>query len=300
MIKDYVDQKELKQLISGFLAVVGLIALAAVFGFIVVPGLRNANKPEAPPSVTPPEGQAGWLDPGEYPPTKGYVIPPLDPKTILTATPALLAQGKELFAPNCAPCHGAAGEGNGPAGGGLNPAPRNFTKPDGWKNGYQIPEIFRTLTDGVPGTAMASYSYLSPKDRMALVHYVQSLGAFQHGPDDGAAMAALSKELASSGVVVPNKIPVSMAMAKLEQEYRAARALQPPEGAEGLLFRRGVWNPSLAAATLAQTPGWRQSPQALAREISAGVPSNGFNPAALTFTGEEWKRFHLVLVSAAR
>ena len=300
MIEEYVDEKELKQLVSGFLAVVGLIALAAVFGFIVVPGLRNANKPEAPPSVAAPEGQAGWLDPGEYPPTKGYVVPPLDPKTVLTATPALLSEGKELFAANCVPCHGATGKGDGPAGGGLNPAPRNFTSPDGWKNGYQIPEIFKTLTEGVPGTGMAAYDYLSPRDRMALVHYVRSLGAFPHGPDDPAAMAALSKGLASSGTVVPNRIPVSMAMAKLEEEYRGAAPLRPPEGEGAALFRRAVWNPARAAETLAQVPAWRQSPEALAKEVSAGVPANGFTPASLTLSGEEWKRFQQVLEAASR
>lgn len=300
MIEQYVDEKELRQLISGFLAVVGLIALAAVFGFLVVPGLRNANKPAAPPSVAAPEGQAGWLDPGEYPPTKGYEIPPLDPKTVMTATPALLAKGKELFEANCAPCHGATGEGNGPAAAGLNPPPRNFHKADGWKNGYQIPEIFKTVTEGVPGTGMAAYDYLSPKDRMALVHYVQSLGAFPHGPDDPAAMAALSKELASEGVVVPSRIPVSMAMTKLEQEFHAAAPLRPPEGEDAGLFRRAVWNPGRAAQTLAEAPSWRQSPQALAQEVSAGLPANGFSPAALTFSGEEWVRLQRALEAASR
>ena len=39
-----------------------------------------------------------------------------------------------------------------------------------------MPGIFKTLSEGIRGTSMASFDYLSKKDRMALVHYVQSLG----------------------------------------------------------------------------------------------------------------------------
>jgi mono/diheme cytochrome c family protein len=44
------------------------------------------------------------------------------------ALAADLAKGKETFKANCATCHGEGGKGDGPAGQGLNPPPRDFTK----------------------------------------------------------------------------------------------------------------------------------------------------------------------------
>jgi mono/diheme cytochrome c family protein len=49
----------------------------------------------------------------QYP---GWWVPPggVDEKSPLTATPATIARGKELFAANCARCHGPDGKGSGP------------------------------------------------------------------------------------------------------------------------------------------------------------------------------------------
>ena len=66
---------------------------------------------------------------------------------------------------------------------------------------------------------VGAYEYLPAKDRMALVHYVQSLGAFPHG-DSPAALEAFGKQFATAGERVPNKIPVSLA-----EEPQAAVAL---------------------------------------------------------------------------
>ena len=44
-------------------------------------------------------------------------------------TPELLTQGKKLYEQNCSPCHGPKGDGKGPAGAALTPAPTDFTKP---------------------------------------------------------------------------------------------------------------------------------------------------------------------------
>ena len=115
MIEEYVGREEQKRLLSTLLVVVLAITVAILFAFIVVPGLRNANAPLAGPPVAPPQGETGWLDPTEYPPQRGYVIPPVDPATVMTATPKLLTRGNELFSHNCVSCHGAGGHGDGPA-----------------------------------------------------------------------------------------------------------------------------------------------------------------------------------------
>ena len=92
------------------------------------------------------------------------------------STPELVAKGKELYSVQCVACHGAEGHGNGPAASALNPPPRNFTSLAGWKNGRKPTMVFKTLKEGLPPSAMASYSTLPADDRWALTHYVLSIG----------------------------------------------------------------------------------------------------------------------------
>lgn len=303
MIEQYVSPEELRRLVSTYLVAIGAITIFALFALIVVPGLRNANKPPAAPAVVGPEGETGWLDPTEYPPERGYVLPPVDPKTVMTANPELLSRGKTLFERNCTPCHGPTGEGNGPAAVTLNPRPRNFTQPNGWTNGYRLTEIYKTLTEGIKGTGMASYDYLGARDRMALDHYVQSLGAFPHSPDDPAALDALAKRFASAGEKVPNKIPVSMAMAKLEAEYVAAAPLsartRAADDAGAQLFARTIVNNARAARTLAGSASWRQSAAALAAVVVPGTPANGFAVSVATLSPEQWRMLYEALLTAS-
>ncbi len=303
MIDQYVSSEELRRLVSTYLVAIGAITIFALFALIVVPGLRNANKPRAAPAVVGPEGETGWLDPTEYPPERGYVVPPIDPKTVLTSNPELLSRGTTLFQQNCSPCHGQTGEGNGPAAAALNPRPRNFTQANGWTNGYRLTEIYKTLTEGIKGTGMASYNYLAGRDRMALVHYVQSLGSFPHGADDPAVLDALAKQFASGGERVPNKIPVSMAMAKLEAEYVAPAPVAPAPPSvsargDGDLVTRVVLDRARAAQTLARAPSWRDSASALANAIVPGTPGNGFAVSVATLSPEEWSVLYAALLTA--
>ncbi|MDE2466187.1 MAG: cytochrome c [Alphaproteobacteria bacterium] len=46
---------------------------------------------------------------------------------VLTPTPQVLARGRKLYADNCAACHGANGNGDGPAGRELNPPPADLS-----------------------------------------------------------------------------------------------------------------------------------------------------------------------------
>lgn len=299
MIEKYVDAEELRRLLSMLVVILAVLAIGGLFAIIIVPGLRNANQPETPTPVSPVVGEPGWLDPTEFPPERGRVIPAVDPKTLIAPSPKLMAKGKELFAANCVQCHGEQGLGNGPASTTMNPRPRNFTSSNGWTNGYHLPAIYKTMSMGVPGTSMASFSYLSRNDRLALAHFVQSLGAFPHGAGSPEALEDLSKELATQGEKTPNRIPVSMAMAKLEQEFTAAKPLTvAPEdrspGAE--IFRRMVHSPSRAAQLLAGSEKWREGPAALAASILPDAPGNGFSTSAATLSAEEWKQFHAELL----
>lgn len=219
MIDEYAGPEEVRRLFSALLAVVIAVSIFALFAFIVVPGLRSANHPPARRLPVSTLGRTGWLDPLEFPAARGYLLPPVDPKTVMAPTPRMLERGRALFAENCAACHGEAGRGDGPSAKGLSPAPRDFTRAEAWKNGSGLPGIFKTLSEGVRSSAMSSFDTLSRRDRMALAHHVRSLGSFPKGEGDAKALKELSDSFASTGERVPARIPLSLAMERLEAEY---------------------------------------------------------------------------------
>jgi high-affinity iron transporter len=89
-------------------------------------------------------------------------------------TPELLAQGKKLYEQNCAPCHGAKGDGKGPAGVALKPPPRTFNLPlRQWTYSKgDLKKVFEVITKGIPNTAMVKWDQLSEQERWALVYTV--------------------------------------------------------------------------------------------------------------------------------
>jgi mono/diheme cytochrome c family protein len=104
---------------------------------------------------------------------------------------AVLDKGKAAFTINCVPCHGDKGDGTGPAAVALNPKPRNYaTEP--FKQGDKLEDVFKTVTGGVPGTAMVAYGYLPEADRWALAYWVLELrgkGPAAAGAKDAGAAA---------------------------------------------------------------------------------------------------------------
>jgi mono/diheme cytochrome c family protein len=280
----YVSPAELKRLLSSLLVVTIFIFLFAIFAFVVVPGLRNANRPSSSDTLNPPAGEWGWLDPTDFPAEKGHVVPPIDPATVMRPNPELLARGNALYLQTCASCHGPKGEGDGPAGLGLAVKPRRFTQREGWKNGTRITDISRTLEEGIKGSPMVSYNYLSRKDRMALVHVVRAFGAFDHGPEDPQAFGALAKGFASPGELIPNRIPVSAAIERLIQEFKRV----PPLATGSSLLQDSLADPARAALTLTDQP-------LLVRRVTAGIPGNGFAPRVVTYSPETWKTLTLEL-----
>jgi high-affinity iron transporter len=91
------------------------------------------------------------------------------------STPPSKDRGQELFAQACTPCHGPRGAGDGAQGLKLDPRPRNFHDPIVMKD-LSPARVFNALTDGVKGTAMASFaSALPAADRWNLAYYVFTL-----------------------------------------------------------------------------------------------------------------------------
>ncbi|HLU48935.1 MAG TPA: cytochrome c, partial [Planctomycetota bacterium] len=90
------------------------------------------------------------------------------------------ARGRELYAKQCASCHGATGRGDGPVAWLLSPKPRDFTKMSfrlvSTESSMATDEdLFATITRGMPGSAMPPWAHLSEEDRWALAGEVKRL-----------------------------------------------------------------------------------------------------------------------------
>ncbi|MBX3020308.1 MAG: cytochrome c [Bdellovibrionales bacterium] len=105
--------------------------------------------------------------------------------------PDMVAHGKQVYGNVCAVCHGPAGMGDGPAGKGLTPPPRNFVEGK-WKHGGDSIALFETIKNGMPGTSMAAFGTLPLNDRWALVQFIHSVTK-NRIKDDAAKLEAFAK-----------------------------------------------------------------------------------------------------------
>ena len=87
-----------------------------------------------------------------------------------------LQRGAALYAEQCASCHGAQGDGNGPLAKGLEPPPIDFTDRERYAQ-RTLYGLYNTITQGVADTSMQSYHELPAEDRWALAFYVGSIAA---------------------------------------------------------------------------------------------------------------------------
>jgi len=107
------------------------------------------------------------------------------------STPEIVAHGAKVYKTNCAMCHGEKGLGDGAAGAGLNPKPRNLVEGKWTQGGGEIAH-FNVLTNGIKGSSMASYSHFKAADRWALVMYIESITQ-NKSTDDPAKVAEFAK-----------------------------------------------------------------------------------------------------------
>jgi DMSO reductase family type II enzyme heme b subunit len=109
--------------------------------------------------------------------------------------------GQVVYERKCMLCHGANGDGKGPVASELNPAPRDFTR-GVYKirtTADKIPsdqDLFKVITEGMPGTSMPPWKVLPDKERWDLVAYIKTFAAdkFKAAPK----RQELPREVASS------------------------------------------------------------------------------------------------------
>lgn len=145
--------------------------LAEADRWALVHFLRTLN-PDAPSTV--PASSPG--EPGGR--GTGVIIVPQAPPYDAAAK----ARAKDLFAANCAVCHGAEGRGDGVLAEGLRDErnvpirPRDFHS-GVFKSSAEPERLYRLLVSGVPGTPMPPYPQLQGDDAWRLVRYVLDLSS---------------------------------------------------------------------------------------------------------------------------
>ncbi|MBW7930878.1 MAG: FTR1 family protein [Gammaproteobacteria bacterium] len=119
------------------------------------------------------------------------------PVTVAPARPPDLVLGAQLYAQQCASCHGDGGAGDGPAAVGLEIPPIDFTDRNRARQ-RSLFALYQTITQGVDGTSMSSYAQLSSDERWALAFHV---GQFAY-PDGEA-----GRQLWESGTALRQQVP---------------------------------------------------------------------------------------------
>ncbi len=144
--------------VAGSFLVAALVASGLLGGGLLAGCQRQEpSRPSGPTSSPTPQASLPAASPAAPSPTS-------------EASPA----GRQLFLQTCASCHGNEGKGDGPAAAALSPKPADLTTGT-FKHGGSPQEIFRTITSGVPGTAMMGRASTPEKVRWNLVDYVLSL-----------------------------------------------------------------------------------------------------------------------------
>ncbi len=179
---------------SRILNLVGCLATAAV--------LVGCDTPSAPQfrlnmvqmlsddTPTPPEYQQQIADVLEAmfgTPDNPFVLPEtgLDARKLKMAAGAAWSDQKGssygLYRQHCVHCHGISGDGRGPTALFLNPYPRDYRQGVfKFKSTYTSArptqeDLHRVMVNGIPGTAMPSFSLLPEAEIEALIEYVKYL-----------------------------------------------------------------------------------------------------------------------------
>jgi len=172
-------------------------------------------------------------------------------------SPDLVKHGQDVWKQaKCWECHGDGGKGDGEKAAGLKDdfgfpiPPANLTTGQ-FKSGAGVKDIFRTMSTGLSGTPMPSFSDSLPEaDRWALSYYVLSLSAFTD-PLTGKRMQISEKDRAALD-------DPSLGASESHYAYRPQTVEQPALYAGDTWARRHGFDFTAAAdPTVAVKPGPR-------------------------------------------
>jgi mono/diheme cytochrome c family protein len=230
------------------------------------------------------------------------VIPPVDINQISMPSPELIVLGSEVYKTNCASCHGNEGTGTGLASVGLNPAPRNFTIHEGWKNGETITGIYTTLQEGIPNSSMIAYDFLTPEENFSLAHYIRSEFIDDPPMDDESDLAALDQLYnLSEGRKLAGQMPVESAMQLITEKHdykfdKITVAVKDvnsnPRRKTSQLIKTVTYNLKLALSALENSDKWKGSEDLFKNHLKINIYQNGFNSKIFNLNSDEWNTLY--------
>ncbi len=109
----------------------------------------------------------------------GEIEASIQPTQHFVSSEQLVERGRRVYEKQCRACHGTAGDGEGEAAYLLYPKPRDFTRGQfrlvsTWESIPTDEDLFKSISRGMPGSAMPSWAHLPEEDRWGLVYYVKS------------------------------------------------------------------------------------------------------------------------------
>jgi hypothetical protein len=266
------------------------ITVIVVVGLIYASKLNTINRNSIQPALFDSSKQLK-----ELPFINGSSVKGIDIALIKSPSKEFMEKGKQAYTLTCSPCHGVEGKADGAASAALNPKPRNFSIADGWKNGRKFADIYKTVQEGLKGTAMTAYEFLPIEDKIAIVHYIRSLAAdFPQLTDDEIVSLNASYGLTNDRVT-PNQIPISKAINIIDGETNSIRAriikLSDEIGADNsdaaVIFKKISTNRIKGLTQLVNNQLWKESPVSFVNMVANSGPKNGFCPRIAKFTSDE-------------
>jgi mono/diheme cytochrome c family protein len=207
-----------------------------------------------------------------------------------------------VYEKQCVACHGAEGRGEGEAAYLLYPKPRDFVAAkyalvSTWDRVPTDEDLFRTVSRGMPGSAMPSWGHLTEEERWGLVHYVKS---FAENPwvVKPAADPKSDSEAGTGIIRVPPELPFTPeARARALERYADACAschgkTGKGDGTEAQKDDKG-YPTRPRDLTLGVYKG-SPEPAAIYRRIVAGMPGTPMPMSDWSFGEDAWHLVHLV------
>jgi len=198
------------------------------------------------------------------------------------------ARGATLFGQNCAACHGEAGDGHGQGAAKLDTPPIAFTDAERARQ-RSVFALYQVITQGLDGTAMASFDGLPTDDRWALAFYA---GHFAF-PD--AAAAAEGERLWKQDGSLHRLIPDLKTLVGMRPAELAGKIGQDKADALTAYLRRHpdavgqqTGSLSLVRGRLAESlASYRAGDRQRAGDLALSAYLDGFEPIEPTLTARD-------------
>jgi high-affinity iron transporter len=209
----------------------------------------------------------------------GRALLALHPVPTAPEAPPDLARGAVLYQQLCTSCHGASGQGDGPAAEGMEPAPIDFTDAERARE-RSVFALYQVTLQGLEGTPMIGYGHLPDSDQWALAFYVSTLAfpetaaeagkrRWESDPELRAELPGLDALVQASPVALSEPFGADAAHDVMAYLRRNPGAVEAADAGRLDLARS-----QLAASTTAYRAGDRDE----ARRLALSAYLDGFEP----------------------